>query len=83
VPILGRSDLRGVSLVSADEAPEEFACFRRQVHSEQEMPHHRHPVTAKDETLNIGEVECSPRRFARMRVYRRGFVPTTPEDAAE
>src|SRR5271170_128671 len=28
------------------------------------MPHHRHPVAAQDESLNIGEVECAGLRMA-------------------
>jgi hypothetical protein len=82
VPILGGSDLRGVSRVSADEASEQLACLGRDIHGEQEMSHHWHPVTAKDESLNIPEVERTSRRFLRMRLCRRGFVPTTLEDAA-
>jgi hypothetical protein len=47
------------------------------------MPHHRHPVAAKDEALNIGEVECAFRRFSRMSIGQGGLVLTSPEDTAE
>lgn len=47
------------------------------------MPHHRHPVTAEDEPLNITEVECGPRTWSRMGSRPRGLMPASPEQTVE
>ena len=53
VPVFGSRDLRRVGLVAADEPPEQLACRRGNADRQQEMPHHRHPVAAQDEALNV------------------------------
>src|SRR5208283_784670 len=48
------------------------------------MPHHRHPVTAQDEPLNVGKVErglfCYNR--IRSRTLRVGMPEYTPEQSS-
>src|SRR5258708_16531319 len=58
VPIFGSSNLRRVGLISTDETSEQLARLRRGNNGQQEMPHHWHFVTAENESLNIGEIEC-------------------------
>ena len=60
MPVLGRRDLWGVGFVAADEPPELPPRLRRISHGQQEMPHHRHPVGAEDEPLDVPEVERRP-----------------------
>ena len=57
MPVLCGGDLRGVGLVAVDESTQELASLARYADGKQEMPHHRHSVAAKDEALNICEVE--------------------------
>src|SRR6267378_596853 len=44
------------------------------------MPHHRHPVTAKNESLNIGEVKYG---FRRMSFGAGGVISDSAEYAAK
>ena len=57
VPVLGGRDLRGVGFVAAHEPPELPARLCRRFDRQQEVPHHRHQVSAENEALNVGEVE--------------------------
>jgi hypothetical protein len=57
VPVLGGGNLRRVGLVTADEPSEQLARRGGDTDRQQEMPHHRHPVTAQNEALNIFEVQ--------------------------
>src|SRR5882757_3138747 len=47
------------------------------------MPHYRHPVTAKDESLNIGEIECGFRGCSRVSIRRGDVMSPSAEHAAE
>src|SRR5262245_47189988 len=57
MPVFGCRDLRRMGFVAADKPSEEFAGRRRRVRLEQNMPHHRHAVTAQNEALNVFHVE--------------------------
>ena len=58
-PVPGCCDLRRVGLVAADEPAEKFARFRRDADLQQEVPHHRHPIAAQDETLDVLKIQCA------------------------
>src|SRR5438105_1628599 len=49
MPILGGRDLWRVQLVAADESSKQLAGLGGNVHRQQEMPYHRHPVASQDE----------------------------------
>src|SRR6267378_6066766 len=47
------------------------------------MPHYRHPVTAKDESLNIGEIEYGFRGCSRVSIRRGDVMSASAEHATE
>jgi hypothetical protein len=57
MPVLGRGDLREVGFVAAHQPPELPARLCRRSYRQQEMPQHRHSVTAENEALNVRKVE--------------------------
>ncbi len=57
VPVLGSRELRGVGFVAAHEPSKLPARLCRTSYRQQEMPDHRHSVSAKNEPLNVREVE--------------------------
>ena len=69
VPSFGSGDLRHVGFVAIGEPSEQVAGRGGSADRQQEMPHHRHPVTAQNKALNIAEVECA--RWPRVRVRAR------------
>ena len=60
MPVLGRRDLWGVGFVAADQASQLPPRLRRISDGQQKMPHHRHPVGAEDEPLDVREVQRGP-----------------------
>src|SRR4029077_19171674 len=75
VPVFGRGDLRRIRLLPADEPPEQLTRLRGDAYPEQEMPYHRHPVTAENEALNITKIQCAPRTWSGIRPG--GLVPAS------
>jgi hypothetical protein len=63
MPVLGSGDLRDVGFVAVHKPSELHARPRRSSYRQQEMPHHRHSVTAENEPLNVCEV--------KRRIFRR------------
>ena len=61
VPVRRSRDLGGVGFVAAHEPSELPARLCRSLYRQQEVPHHRHSVSAENEPLNVREVE---RRFS-------------------
>ncbi|MGA9887999.1 MAG: hypothetical protein WBQ31_10925, partial [Candidatus Acidiferrales bacterium] len=57
MPVFGSGDLRDIGFVPAYEPSELSARCCRISYFQQEMPHHRHSVTAQNEALNVSEVE--------------------------
>src|SRR5436190_2754270 len=81
VPVFGSSDLRRVGLIAANEPPEQPAGLGGNANRQQEMPHHRHPVPAEDEPLNVAELERAPRGRTGPGTTSRLFGLHAPEQA--
>ncbi|WP_154071341.1 hypothetical protein [Bradyrhizobium lablabi] len=83
VPIFRSGDLRHVEFVAIDEPTEQLAGRRGNADRKQEMPHHRHLVTAEDEALNIAEVKRAPRSRSGMGISSRNFIFHSAEKTAK
>ena len=80
MPVLGGGDLRGLGFVAAYEPSKLPARLLRSSYRQQEMPHHRHPVTAENEALNVvREVERG--RVLSLSVSRVAFDEAFGEEA--
>ena len=74
MPVARGGDLRRVRLVAADEPSEQRARSGGDADRQQEMPHHRHPIAAQDEALDVVEVQRTRRRVAGL----WGLAPACP-----
>ena len=83
MPVLGRRDLWGIGFVTTDEPPELPARLCRSSDRQQEMPNHRHPVRAKDDPLDVREVELGLVLVPRNALSRCGFIDRSTAQPAK
>src|SRR5712664_1251208 len=83
VPIFRSGDLRRIRFVATDEPSEQLAGVGGNADRQQEMPHHRHLVTAQNKALNVAEFEWVPRTGFGVGIVSGTFMLHSAEPAAE
>jgi hypothetical protein len=57
MPVLGGGDLRSVRFLATSDPSQELPGFASVEDGKQEVANHRHSITTKNKTLDVGEVE--------------------------